>query len=530
MPRIRFILKHIGNRLNMLSLSNRLSVFLFILIAVIIFGVFFTLILSNTLSPSASTFKKELRLGLEEYSNSLSNYYNNTAAQGILLSERISQSVEELLNEENIGFGKLSDNPLLIKVLEENAYIILSTALHIADCSGAFVIFDATVNTKLPNADNSRCGVYIRHDNISISKPINPDFTWLRGFHEIGAKHRHVFHNKWELEFSLDNLPFYTMLKQHASVHLADCFYYSPKIKLPGTWESMMWLCVPLRGKHNEFYGICGFEISSLYFKLKHVTDKNDTQNITGLIAQKQDGYLLPATGLESGTASGYFADLGASPLKIEKILRGFNRYSSPAGTFVGLEKPLRLSPLDENANWTVAYFIPEDDYKFITNIYYLEIFIFCIIFLCLALVLSHYLRQMYIKPVLSGINAMKKGEKKTSILEIDDLISFLQEQDAQKKELNKEVSSEADMTGFVNFQNNIEKLSNAERNVFNLYLEGYSAQEIADKLFISINTVKSHNRRIYTKLEISSRKELLIYAKMLKKDPEKNGREKKTI
>lgn len=118
----------------------------------------------------------------------------------------------------------------------------------------------------------------------------------------------------------------------------------------------------------------------------------------------------------------------------------------------------------------------------------------------------------------------MKKGEKKTSILEIDDLISFLQEQEAQKQQ----ISSDADMTGFVNFQNNIEKLSNAERNVFNLYLEGYSAQEIADKLFISINTVKSHNRRIYTKLEISSRKELLIYAKMLKKEPEKNTHDKK--
>ena len=74
-------------------------------------------------------------------------------------------------------------------------------------------------------------------------------------------------------------------------------------------------------------------------------------------------------------------------------------------------------------------------------------------------------------------------------------------------------------MTGFITFKNNIDTLSNAERAVFDLYLEGYSSQEVADKLFISINTVKSHNRRIYKKLDISSKKELMLFAKMFSKD-----------
>lgn len=520
MQKIRFTLKRLLRRFNKLSLNKRLSVYLFVLMAVLILGAFFTLISSNMLSPSPSSLKRQLNRGLEEYSASLYNYFNNTTAQGILLSRRITHSLEELLNEQNVDFDSLNNNSVLIKSLEEKSYIILNTALQIADSSGAFVIFDATVNTKLECAKYSRCGIYLRHDNINISKPINPDFTWVRGFYEIGAKNRHVFHNKWELEFSIENLPFYNTLKQRASSNLAECFYYSPKIKLPGTREDMMWLCVPLVGSHKEFYGICGFEISSLYFKLKHAIDKAESLNLTGIIAQKEDNYLLPSTGLVSGTASGYFTDLGVSPLKIKKILRGLNSYSSDTGSFIGLEKPLTLSPFDDKAEWTVAYFIPEEDYNFLVNMYYLKIAAFCVIFIGLALLFAHYLGRMYMIPVLSGINAIKNGEEnQTSIPEIDDLISFLKAQDAQKKR----ISSDADMTGFVNFKKNIENLSNAERNVFNLYLEGYSAQEIADKLFISINTVKSHNRRIYTKLEISSRKELLIYAKMLKKEPEKH-------
>ena len=85
-------------------------------------------------------------------------------------------------------------------------------------------------------------------------------------------------------------------------------------------------------------------------------------------------------------------------------------------------------------------------------------------------------------------------------------------------------MASQADLSGFFNFKKNIETLSNAERAVFDLYLEGYSSQEVADKLFISINTVKSHNRRIYKKLDISSKKELMLFAKMYTKDAKEDG------
>jgi DNA-binding CsgD family transcriptional regulator len=68
----------------------------------------------------------------------------------------------------------------------------------------------------------------------------------------------------------------------------------------------------------------------------------------------------------------------------------------------------------------------------------------------------------------------------------------------------------------------NIKTLSPAERAVFNLYMEGYTAQEIAKILCLSINTIKTHNKRIYSKLNVTSRKELLVYVKMMQ---EKDGK-----
>jgi DNA-binding CsgD family transcriptional regulator/transcriptional regulator with XRE-family HTH domain len=52
--------------------------------------------------------------------------------------------------------------------------------------------------------------------------------------------------------------------------------------------------------------------------------------------------------------------------------------------------------------------------------------------------------------------------------------------------------------------------LTEAERKVCELYLRGYRAKDAAEALGLSLNTVKTHSRRIYKKLGVKSRKELM--------------------
>lgn len=52
--------------------------------------------------------------------------------------------------------------------------------------------------------------------------------------------------------------------------------------------------------------------------------------------------------------------------------------------------------------------------------------------------------------------------------------------------------------------------LTERECDVFCLLAKGYSLKSIAEKLYVSENTVKSHRRRIYLKLGINSRQELI--------------------
>ena len=51
--------------------------------------------------------------------------------------------------------------------------------------------------------------------------------------------------------------------------------------------------------------------------------------------------------------------------------------------------------------------------------------------------------------------------------------------------------------------------ISKREMEVIELICEGYSNQEIADKLFISVETVKDHNSRIYLKTQVKNRTQL---------------------
>ena len=55
--------------------------------------------------------------------------------------------------------------------------------------------------------------------------------------------------------------------------------------------------------------------------------------------------------------------------------------------------------------------------------------------------------------------------------------------------------------------------LTPTERNVFEQYLAGKSSKEIMETLAIKENTLKYHNRNIYSKLGVSSRKQLLELA-----------------
>ena len=61
-----------------------------------------------------------------------------------------------------------------------------------------------------------------------------------------------------------------------------------------------------------------------------------------------------------------------------------------------------------------------------------------------------------------------------------------------------------------------VEDLTNTERIIYNMYLERKGTKEVMAALEITENTLKFHNKNIYGKLGVSSRKQLLELARAI--------------
>ena len=61
-----------------------------------------------------------------------------------------------------------------------------------------------------------------------------------------------------------------------------------------------------------------------------------------------------------------------------------------------------------------------------------------------------------------------------------------------------------------------IDPLSQRELQILQLIAQGLSNREIGERLFLALDTVKGHNRKIFDKLQVQSRTEAIVRAREL--------------
>ena len=81
---------------------------------------------------------------------------------------------------------------------------------------------------------------------------------------------------------------------------------------------------------------------------------------------------------------------------------------------------------------------------------------------------------------------------------------------------------SAIDSESYQLFLDNIATLTKKEKEIFDLYTQGLSSKEIIARQQISENTLKYHNKNIYSKLGVKSRKELLQYITLMENSQQK--------
>lgn len=503
----------------------RLFLFLVVLIITMMLGIIAILFLTGVFTAGINESAKLLENELSLTHNYVSEQYGQLSIEAVELSKDLSQSIEKKLYDMDLNVTDLQSHPELLENLVAGEYQRTLFSLQKSKCSGTFIILDATSNIKLENAENSRVGLFIKNMEPNILSSSSPTIIILRGFPNIARKNSRPLHAQWSMEFDIKNAPYYHLPMEQAAAKalpLSRFYYWSPTLVLPGTSEEIMLCSVPLIDSEGNVFGVCGLEVSAMLFKLAYIPDNSTFSRTFYMLAPVLDNVFDTSKAMFSGGYSAQNIAMNSEILSIKENRDSFYTYRQEHGSsFVGFHRPVRLYPEDSafaGQEWALALMMPAEDIKYSLTRFNMQLAIMFTLLMVLGAIISLFLSKQYLKPITNSIDMIKsKGLNetlKTNIPEIDDLIEFLS---SRSEKLYEKAEEKLPSAVLHEFLENTKTLSPAEYSVFKLYVQGYNAKEIAERLCLSINTIKTHNKRIYMKLNVASRRELLLYVEMLK-------------
>lgn len=510
-----------------LPMGLRLFLFLTLFLSSIMLGLLLILFATGIFKTGLLVHKPVLEGELNHIAEDISKYYGSLSVQAVELSKELSLSMERNIKEHGGSIANLQEYPELLEHLLEEELGRLIGALEKSRASGVFILLDATVNPELPGAENSRSCIYLKNMEPNIVNEMAANLRYYSGPMPIARNNGIHVLPQWQMEMEISEFSNFAEVMATArerKLPLSRLYRWSGGTTLPGNSERVMLCMVPLIASDGTVFAICGFDVSEMLFKLSYTPKSENYDRLLCMLSPLYENRLQPSSALFAGSfAAGPAAMSELTEIESSSFAGDFYSYLQPEkGEYAGLHRIVSLYPSDSayaDEQWAVVLMMPRQGLNELISAKnrFLALGLLILLFfnIGLALLISH----TYVRPVATALEYLKEPTQaaKTRIPEIDDLIEFLAAQDESSVPLEKkELSSQEYPSMCREFIKNIQTLSPAEKAVFDLYVQGYKAREIAEILCLSINTIKTHNRRIYMKLNVTSRKELMVYIQMI--------------
>ena len=508
------------------SLQRHSFTFFILFLAAVMLGLLLILFSTGAFSVGFKECHLFLRNELKHIAGDVARDFGVLSVEGVSLAMRLTEQIESRLQAVGISPSQLKNHPHLLEPLLSESVELLVTALEKNKSSGVFLVLDATVNPALVTADRSRAGLFLKNMEPNVINLAFPAIRFLRGPASIARQKRLNLLPQWQMEFQVEPGDFFFTTINAAKgsdLPLSRLYYWNPSSALVGNYEKAMLLCIPLITSDGSIVGICGFEVSAMLFKLQNTPASSTYTRAFTMFAPVQGDALDASKAMYAGNYSAIPLQ-NSGPLTVKMLGNGLSTYSASDGTqFLGLHQTINIYPKDAAFSadkWIMAILIPERDLKINIRQNNRRFLLLLVMLFLFSVGAAALISRRQMAPVVGALQMVKDGQvstcEKTNIQEIDDLIEFLAARDPSESYSleTDEVTKTSPL--FQNFVKNIKTLSPAERAVFNLYMKGYTAKEITEILCLSINTIKTHNKRIYAKLNVSSRKELLLYVRLI--------------
>ncbi|MDR1765857.1 MAG: LuxR C-terminal-related transcriptional regulator [Lachnospiraceae bacterium] len=617
------------------TMRRRLFIFFVSFTIIMLVGFFGIWVLAGRFAAGAQETEQLLNQELGHLSQNASRQYGEALMQAARMSEALSDGIEEWLAEAGIDPSELSAYPELLKGVEESQISPMLVFLDNTDCSGVFMVLDASVSPMLRGAHYSKAGLYIRNIEPHISGVVTSERLLLRGFAQF-ARGSLSMQAKWDLEFDVRDQPFWSepiaAYENDPSLGRSRYVYWSATSALADLDERVTICSAPLVDSRGNVFGVAGFEISATNFTARHEADMSVyPRKVVAMGAWDGAGLALD-TALFAGNATVYGAFPGGVTLHPVGSVAGMTVYEAGGASYVGVDTQIRLYPTDSpfaSQRFAMVAAIPKGDYEDNVSRFNTALAMLVAVLLVVGVGVSYGASRSFVKPITDqlaylerldaaeggaarpsmrgsgagdvrpgaagvqasgtgapgatgewsrgaapgitggwsrgiagggtgagdvrpgadGADAMRFARQagtgrrpgadgadgavdgasqgtpanistgsqggapgpvipKTNIQEVDALIEKLLEIHATDNPIPADL--------FDSFIAKVNNLTPTELVIFRYTIQGDGVDEIAERMFISRGTLANHNTRIFRKLDVSSKDELMVYADLM--------------
>ena len=563
------------------TLRSRFAFYLVSLFGILTSAVLVLLILSGFLNPLDHDLEQFMAYELRTRRQTLERQLDNLAAHGVNFSQQLSEAVVWTMQQQGSSLEQLNGQPKLLQHIQMNAYDLVLGTMEKANCSGAFYLLNASVVQEKNGgvSYDTYNSLYLKYANLYSENTLNNEICMFRGDYSVARAHNINLHSTWQLECRADIFPEISTMLAQQRFELNRSFVMTQVMPLADSWEKVRLFIFPLADAQGRTIGLCGYELSNLYFQLRSAPVLyQNTPLITALLDRDNDDIYTGQLSDES--------IVGEWPLILQEKGK-YTRFSSSNTNYIGKLLPVEIG----KTTHYLAIMLPENVYNEMLVISRIKAVSIFGLILLLFLLSGYLLNKKYVEPIVGDLQQLRSNpnqrpssdlqeldevyrawqshdfQNKERLLSLEQEKSFaqqeyeravnnlqsiaLQQQELQKQyddlqatlleqsrkltermELLQQEKEEAErhyasaqyiMKGYLEkdkppideesyrmFVENISLLTAKEKDIFDLYLQGLVPKEVTNRLNITENTLKYHNKNIYGKLGIKSRKELL--------------------
>ena len=570
---------------NKRSMRGRFIIYLLSLVLLAGSAMLILLNVIGIVQPPSHDIDRFLEYELNTRTNDIKRQMNALAAHNIDLSQQLQNDIDRVMLEQGIynNYDALNNNPEALTAIQQATYQTLAAKMQQAPASGALYLINASVNTNL--LEPTYNGLFLKFTNIYSENTLFNETCMFRGNPQVARNNNISLYSTWQLELNAHAYPQADKLLHAKENNISQQYILTDVAHLKESWEQSRLFLMPINSNDGRIIGICGFEISSVYFQQRtKQANYKGYPLITAILDKKADNEYQ---GQLSNPASFVNATIKMSSDGEHEF------FTAGQESFIGYTAPLKVGASEHK----VAVMLPADSYYHLQQQAKMRLLIMLGIILLLSLLSAGYFSKRYVDPLVADLQQLQQNPDappQANVLELNQFFEFLQSHSEQQAEKLRQLQSEnnqvqkqyglaamrlqeaqekqkqtanqyihleeqlavlqneiqqvrlqmeqtqqeklqaqqereqaqqqfnfaqaalekaiekklesVDPDSYQMFIDNLTTLTPKEEDIFNLYVQGCSTKDIISQLGITENTLKYHNKNIYSKLGVKTR------------------------